>query len=167
MVASQPQLASLSPEYFHVAVNIRNRWGEGQVHLGIPLAQVEAVERLSLHLICPLPQLPAAVRGVRQQRGSLVWVVDLGLLLGLPVAVSQGQPQQPALILRSGSTRLTCLVHQLYGIVPQGSRKLRPLPELHPQQRRMIQGMLPDRQVPLAIVDGEGLWAALRELGSG
>ena len=159
----QPAIAATATqEFFSVAITIRNRWGEGNVFLGIPLAQIEMVERLSLSLICLIPHMPPAFRGVRQQRGSLIWVIDLGVLLGLPVVKGQFSQSQPALMLTSGSHRVTCLVSHLQGIVAQGSRVLRPVPQLVLSQRRLIQGILPDPQNPLAILNLEALWATLK-----
>ena len=58
-------------------------------HLGantaamLPIAQLAEVLKIPLGKIVPLPHMPAWVAGVYNWRGEILWMVDLGHLVGL------------------------------------------------------------------------------------
>lgn len=49
----------------------------------LPISQITEVLKLQLVQIVPIPQMPAWVMGVYNWRGDILWMVDLGQLLGL------------------------------------------------------------------------------------
>lgn len=49
----------------------------------LPISQITEVLKLQLVQIMPIPQMPAWVMGVYNWRGDILWMVDLGQLLGL------------------------------------------------------------------------------------
>lgn len=49
----------------------------------IPLTQIAAVLKVPLGQIVPIPEMPAWVMGVYNWRGEIIWIVDLGHLVGL------------------------------------------------------------------------------------
>ena len=49
----------------------------------LSVAQIAEVLKIGIGQIAPIPHLPAWVMGVYNWRGSVLWMVDLGLLLGL------------------------------------------------------------------------------------
>ena len=49
----------------------------------LPIAQITEVLKLQLTQIMPIPQMPAWVMGVYNWRGDILWMLDLGQLLGL------------------------------------------------------------------------------------
>jgi positive phototaxis protein PixI len=53
--------------------------------------------------IVPMPHLPPAVMGVYNWRGEILWIVDLGKLLGTKNATRRERSLQPTIILTSGA----------------------------------------------------------------
>jgi positive phototaxis protein PixI len=53
--------------------------------------------------IVPMPHLPPAVMGVYNWRGEILWIVDLGRLLGAKNSASRDRSLQPTMILTSGA----------------------------------------------------------------
>ncbi len=51
-------------------------------NLMISLSEIAAVLKIPLGQIVPIPQMPAWVMGVYNWRGQIVWMIDLGQLLG-------------------------------------------------------------------------------------
>ncbi|MBE9044218.1 purine-binding chemotaxis protein CheW [Pleurocapsales cyanobacterium LEGE 10410] len=49
----------------------------------LPIKQITEVLKISFGQIVPLPHLPAWVMGVYNWRGNILWMVDLGHLIGL------------------------------------------------------------------------------------
>ncbi|MBV9386879.1 MAG: purine-binding chemotaxis protein CheW [Chroococcidiopsidaceae cyanobacterium CP_BM_ER_R8_30] len=49
----------------------------------LPVQQITEVITIATHEIVPIPNLPAWVMGVHNWRGEVLWMVDLGQLIGL------------------------------------------------------------------------------------
>lgn len=49
----------------------------------LPIDQITEILKLKLDQIMPIPQMPPWVMGVYNWRGNILWMVDLGQLLGL------------------------------------------------------------------------------------
>lgn len=49
----------------------------------LPIQQITEVLKIQFGQIVPIPQMPAWVMGVYNWRGDILWMVDLGHLLGL------------------------------------------------------------------------------------
>lgn len=49
----------------------------------LPIGQVTEVLKIQFGQIVPIPQMPSWVMGVYNWRGDILWMVDLGYLLGL------------------------------------------------------------------------------------
>lgn len=49
----------------------------------LPVRQITEVLKIQLGSIVPIPQMPAWVMGVYNWRGDILWMIDLGHLLGL------------------------------------------------------------------------------------
>lgn len=49
----------------------------------LPLHQMTEVLTIPVHQIVPIPHMPAWIMGVYNWRGEILWIVDLGHLLGL------------------------------------------------------------------------------------
>jgi positive phototaxis protein PixI len=73
----------------------------------LPVAQLTEVLSIAIEQIVPIPQMPAWVIGVYNWRGEILWMVDLGHLLGL--TPWQQQPLRTsihrALVLHSEASR--------------------------------------------------------------
>ena len=49
----------------------------------LPIRQITEVLKIKLGQIVPIPQMPAWVMGVHNWRGEILWMLDLGHLMGL------------------------------------------------------------------------------------
>lgn len=49
----------------------------------LPIRQITEVLKIQYRQIMPIPQMPASVMGVYNWRGDILWMLDLGQLLGL------------------------------------------------------------------------------------
>jgi len=54
-----------------------------EVQVMLPLSQLSEVLTLTLAQIVPIPSLPSWVVGIYNWRGEILWIVDLGELVGL------------------------------------------------------------------------------------
>jgi positive phototaxis protein PixI len=68
----------------------------------LPVSQLSEVLKVNTRQIVPIPKLPSFVMGVYNWRGEMLWVVDLGNLVGLTPLAEQSlvSPTLPLLILR-------------------------------------------------------------------
>ena len=69
-----------------------------------PVAQLTEVITIPLGQIVPIPQMPSWVMGVYNWRGEILWMIDLGALLGLTPwhQESQVTPIYRTIVLHSG-----------------------------------------------------------------
>ncbi len=58
----------------------------------LPVEQLTEILKVPLAQITPIPHLPAWVMGVHNWRGDVLWLIDLGDLLGLSPWHQQEQP---------------------------------------------------------------------------
>lgn len=55
----------------------------------LPVQQMTEVLNIPVHQIVPIPHLPSWAMGVYNWRGEILWIVDLGHLVGLPSVYQQ------------------------------------------------------------------------------
>ena len=56
---------------------------EPETKIMLPIEQVTEVLKIGIGNIVPIPQMPSWVMGVYNWRGEILWIVDLGDLIGL------------------------------------------------------------------------------------
>ncbi|MEA5508454.1 chemotaxis protein CheW [Crocosphaera sp. UHCC 0190] len=87
----------------------------------LPVSQLTEVLSIPLGQIVPIPQMPPWVMGVYNWRGEILWMVDLGALLGLTPHARQTQvtPIYRAIVLQSvaDSSTVAKVHRQLLGVV--------------------------------------------------
>ncbi|HAC65348.1 MAG TPA: chemotaxis protein CheW [Cyanothece sp. UBA12306] len=87
----------------------------------LPVAQLTEVLAIPLGQIIPIPQMPSWVMGVYNWRGEVLWLVDLGALLGLTPWHEQPltTPVHRAVVLRSTSESSSRIAsgRQILGLV--------------------------------------------------
>ncbi len=69
----------------------------------LPVLQMTEVLTISVDGIVPIPQMPAWVMGVYNWRGEILWMVDLGHLVGLTPLYQHvsSRPDYQAIVIRS------------------------------------------------------------------
>jgi purine-binding chemotaxis protein CheW len=160
--AAPPEPAGAPPDRRHAATVVL-RLGRGE--FGVPIDVVREVLRTPQ--ITPVPFAPAAVIGATAIRGSILPVVDLGLLL------AQGPAQRPGSLLVVGGGAavepIGLLVDAVTGLLPADAAEPRPPPAeadatlpqgwiaamLEPEAGRLI-ALLDPRSVLLAVAPSAG-----------
>lgn len=77
-------------------------------NLMISINQVSEVLNIAVEKIVPIPQMPPWTMGVYNWRGEVLWMVDLGHLIGLTPWHQQNyaRSNQRAIVIHNGSGRL-------------------------------------------------------------
>jgi positive phototaxis protein PixI len=63
---------------------------EPEIKLMLPVGQITEVLKIGVGQIVPIPQMPSWVMGVYNWRGNILWMVDLGHLIGFNSWYEQG-----------------------------------------------------------------------------
>ncbi|WP_155968077.1 chemotaxis protein CheW [Kamptonema formosum] len=148
------------------------------VRLALPVENVTEVMTVSRSDICPIPGVASALLGVVNQRGQLLWVVELADLLSdvlclapsplqyrsreqLMLAVLAGKPT-PA-TTAGAPPRLACVVSSLKGVVPLNPAELKPIPaSFSPAFSSFLSGMTEIEQLSVAVLNVSAVFAAIR-----
>jgi positive phototaxis protein PixI len=77
------------------------------VQVMLPLQEITEVLKIQFGQIVPIPQMPAWVMGVYNWRGDILWMLDLGHLIGLNSWYQQetNHSNQSAIVLSPYQTR--------------------------------------------------------------
>ncbi len=150
------------------------------VKLALPLENVVEVITLNWEEICPIPGVAAALLGVVNQRGQLLWVLELGDLLSdllglapspmryrsrdrlklLAIALHPAE-QTPA----EGSPQLACAVSAIEGVVSLDTDDIKPIPaNLAPSFSSFLSGVAAIENLQVALLNVPAVFAALRIL---
>lgn len=144
-------------DYFHVCLR-------QSVSVVLPLDSTAEVITVTLGQICPIPGVPPAVLGVVNQRGRLLWVLELSDLLGLAPSSRHLQfhenltlvvltTSEANLAAGQESQQLGCVVSALKGIVSLPT-KLKPVSAtLYPTLGSFVSGMAEIDQTPVAVLN--------------
>jgi positive phototaxis protein PixI len=65
----------------------------------LPIQQITEVLKIQLGQIMPIPQMPPWVMGVYNWRGDILWMVDLGQLMGLTACYQSDRHVHTAIVL--------------------------------------------------------------------
>lgn len=103
----------------------------------LPLSSIQEVISLNYGEVCPIPGVCPAILGVVNQRGKLLWVLDLGDLLKIPTSDENVRPQTDLKLLvlndrltpnsQATERQVGCVVESLKGVVSLDSSEFQPL----------------------------------------
>lgn len=145
-------------EYFHVELPRR-------VNVAIPLGQTAEVLSVEPRNICLVPGVSAALLGISNQRGRLLWMLDLLQLLGVHHDWGRSPHQRwTALVMRHGSSprQLACLVSQLRGIIHVSPEQQQPVPQrLQREVQQYLQGFVQLNRLPILLLNVEAIFEAV------
>ncbi|WP_009632632.1 chemotaxis protein CheW [Synechocystis sp. PCC 7509] len=93
------------------------------INVLFPLESTEEVIALTYGEICPVPGVSSALIGVVNQRGKLLWVLDLSDLLQIaPDKETRRSPDNLTLLVlndnKNNGQQIGCVVSTLKGIIP-------------------------------------------------
>jgi twitching motility protein PilI len=129
-------------------------------NLAIPLARTAEVLAFPQSELCPLPGVCPELLGVNNQRGVLLWVIDLATLLGqAKTALSRPNPAETtkAIVLTQEEWRAAAVVSGLKGLVSVDLDALAPLPQ------KGLLGWLELDEQPVAILDVDAVFEHLQD----
>jgi twitching motility protein PilI len=126
--------------------------------LAIALDQTAEVLTLQRSEICPVPGVKPELLGVSNQRGKLLWFVDLSAILQIasPSFQSSRREKITAIVLSSENLKVAGVVANLKGIIDLDSRDFQPNP--HP----CLLGQTRLDDSPLRILDVESVFQTLQ-----
>jgi twitching motility protein PilI len=155
-------------DYFHLQLR-------QEVSLLIPMTNTVEVISQTRGEICPLPGVSPNLLGVVNQRGRLLWVLELSDLLGLEQKEirSRSQDKLTILIITSNSSttsaldeerpKVGCVVSRLQGIVSLDSESFEPLPnEFQIKSRAFLEGVTAINNSPAAVLNVPALLADIQ-----
>lgn len=150
-------------DYFHIQLR-------QSVTVLLPLQSTAEVMTLTRGGICPIPGVAPALLGVVNQRGKLLWVMDLSDLLRIEPSPTplRSQDNLTVVVLTSGDSptnerRVGCVVSALKGIVPLDPAKFRPVPNrLSPFLRSLFSGVAEVDRAPAGILKIDVVLDALK-----
>ena len=87
-----------------------------QDKLAIPLTQVKEVISVTNNDICPIPGVKNAVAGMTNQRGNLLWLLDLSLLVSKTSSLTNQINSAKVIITQFPEQRLGLMVSKLEAI---------------------------------------------------
>jgi twitching motility protein PilI len=122
-------------EYFEIELQTSQQRDSSWQNLLVPINRTVEVMSLMEDDICPIPGVNSSLRGIINQRGRLVWVLNLQSLLGWEKAEERPaiSKKLTAIVLMRGESssseaKLAGVVSALKGIVSLDSPRILPFP---------------------------------------
>jgi positive phototaxis protein PixI len=123
----------------------------------LPMAQAQEAIAIAPSRVTPVPNMPACVLGLLNQKSRVIWVVDLVQMLGLE-SQSLNVQQYNLAIIRSGKTPLGLVVPEIRGVVRLATEALQPLlREILPELSPYLRGALVQEQETLWVLDADAI----------
>lgn len=153
-------------EYFYIQIH-------PATGLLIPLEHTAGVITLTSEQICPIPGIPPAILGVINQRGSLLWVLELSDLLGQDPSSRSLSKYNLNLIVLTASAAATgeqetpqvgCVVSLLKEIVFLNPEQFKPVPADFPISGSFLSGVAEIEQSLVSVLNVNAVFTALSNL---
>lgn len=129
---------------------------------GIPISSVREIARYRTPT--PVPGAPPTLPGIVNQRGAILPVVDLQLVLGFD-SEDPGSTTR-LVIVQQQDVDMALLVPRVLDLVAVPEHTLESLPgALDPTRAALLRGVCRWENVPVALLDLDALIARLREEG--
>ena len=151
-------------EYFHIQLS-------PVTELLLPLEHTAGIVTLTLEQICPIPGVASTLLGVANQRGKLLWVLDLSSLLGLDSSVRKAHAKTNlTLVVLNGSVHVAreqdlrqvgCVVSLLKGIVSLAPEQFLPVQAEFPPALKLYGTGTAQLERPATALNVNALFTAL------
>jgi positive phototaxis protein PixI len=123
----------------------------------LPMEQAQEAIAVPANRVTPMPNMPACVLGLLNQKSRVIWAIDLAQLLGLQTQVLTLQQYNIA-IIRIGKKPLGLVVPEINGIVRFASETLiSPIGEVSPELTPYLRGCFSQGQEMLWALDPEAI----------
>ena len=123
---------------------------EGELHLrffvtpsrelALSAASVREVISAPLDRITPIPNTSPLLLGTLNLRGRVVWVADLGQLLGEPTAVNTDRSEIPVIAIEEQETLVGFAVDQVVGMEWLNAERMQPLTQVSDSRTPFLKG---------------------------
>lgn len=144
-------------------------------NLMISLSQIAAVLKIPFGKIVPVPEMPSWVMGVYNWRGEIVWMIDLGQLLGFTPWYEQSvtASNHKAVVIHPSNQNLKSLTTgELVGLVVSDVQDIEichtdnlhspPASAITPELAPFLRGYwIKDNGEIIVTVDGDSIFAAM------
>jgi positive phototaxis protein PixI len=132
----------------------------------LKIDQVTEVLNIPIEKIVPIPQMPSWTMGVYNWRGEVVWMVDLGNLVGLTPWHQQnyGKSHHQAIIVHNSGEKLGLIVNQVQDIELCNPDEIKspPSSSVTPELAPFLRGYwLKSNGEILIVIDAETIMAAM------
>ncbi len=147
-------------EYFHVEL-------PQKVNVAIPLAYTAEVLSLHTQDICLIPGVAPALLGISNQRGRLLWMLDLLHILGLVQPSNRRSNERlTALVVREAkpqqARQLACIVQQLRGIISVLPEQVQLVPNrVQRDVRQYLTGFVQLERQPILLLNIDTIFQAV------
>ncbi|MGF1517421.1 MAG: chemotaxis protein CheW [Nodosilinea sp.] len=151
---------TLAPQTLSPQTHSYLRFSLGPQSALLPTQQVQEAIATPVTRITPMPNLPPAMLGLINRRSRVLWVVDLALLLGLPMAYPTSQ-QYNLVLMQVGTVAVALRVSHIDGILSVAPHQLQPTPpHVPPGLVPFLQGCVRQDGDVLLSLDGDALLRA-------
>jgi positive phototaxis protein PixI len=124
----------------------------------LPTQQLTEILNLSFNQIVPIPEMPPQMMGVCNWRGEVLWLVDVGYLLGAEPLFELRRTGCKAIVVQYQGQALGLVVNQVNQMIWCDVAQVRALPEnqLTPELATCLQGYwLTPQQETLLVLDSD------------
>lgn len=113
----QANAGVLTPTLLGQAGNTHLKFHLGEQTPAVMSTQyIQEAITIPAHRVSPMPNMPPCLLGLINRRSRVIWVADLALLLGLPLAYANSQ-QYNLVLVQVESISLALRVHEIDGIL--------------------------------------------------
>ena len=126
----------------------------------ISTRSIQEAITIAAQRVTPMPNMPPCMLGLINRRSRVIWVADLALLLGLPVAYPNSQ-QYKLILLQSGPVLVALRVLEIDSIISVTPDQIQP-PPAHVSANLVpyLQGCLLQASEILLLLNAEAILAA-------
>jgi positive phototaxis protein PixI len=124
----------------------------------LPTQQLTEILNLSFNQIVPIPDMPPQMMGVCNWRGEVLWLVDLGYLLGSEPLFEHRRTACKAIVVQYQGQMLGLVVNQVNQMIWCDLAQVQPLPktQLTPELSACLQGYwLTPQHETLLVLDSD------------
>jgi len=127
------------------------------VPVALPMAAAREVLVMSMEQITPIPNMPACVLGLLNQRSRVIWVVDLSIMLGY-VGFTANTRQFNIVIFQVDQVPLGLAVPIVQGIARFPLETIQsPIGTVASNIAPYLRGCLPDEREVLLVLDPDAI----------